>query len=107
MDIKNLELTEADFKMLVDGLDALPEKGIAGELVGVMIEGMLSDRNPETMARYKREQETKRKAADLAKETLKDDIRILQGKLLMFKRWLIETNALKQVNDLIHPSTTK
>jgi hypothetical protein len=36
-DIKNLELTEQDFQLLVDGLDALPEKGVAGEMMGELM----------------------------------------------------------------------
>lgn len=102
MDIKNLELTEQDFKMLVDGLDALPEKDTAGELMGAVLEGMLGDKNPEAIERYKRDQLAKRKAKDREKENLKEEIRILQGKLLMFKRWLIQNDALKQVDDLFN-----
>lgn len=102
MNIKDLELTEQDFKMLVDGLDVLPEKGAAGELMGAMFEGLLGDKNPEAMERYKREQAAKRKEHDRLKESLKEDIRILQGKLLMFKRWLIQNDALKQVDDIFN-----
>ena len=107
MDIKNLELTEGDFKMLVEGLDALPERGMSGELMGMMLEGMLRDKNPEAMEKIKREREAKKRAEEKAKEALKDDIRILQGKLLMFKRYLIEIDGLKQVNDIIHPKDLK
>lgn len=101
MDIKNLELTENDFKLLVDGLDCLPDKDAAGQLMGAMIEGMLGDRNPEAMDRFKREQEAKRRIAEKAKEAIKEEIKILQGKLLMFKRYLIQIDALKQVEDII------
>jgi hypothetical protein len=101
MDIKNLELTENDFKLLVDGLDSLPEKGAVVDLVGAMLEGMLGDKNPETQEKFKRDQEAKRRAGEKAKETMREEIKILQGKLLMFKRYLIQIDALKQVEDII------
>jgi hypothetical protein len=107
MDIKNLELTENDFKMLVEGLDALPERGMAGEMMGMLLEGMIGDKNPEAMEKYKRTQEAKKREAERAKEVLKDDIRILQGKLLMFKRYLIEIDGLKQVSEILHPKDLK
>lgn len=100
MRIKDLELTEQDFKMLVEGLDALPEKGAAGEMMGALLESMIGDKNPEGMEKYKRDQTAKRKSEDMAKEYLRENIRILQGKLLTFKRWLIQQNALKQVDDI-------
>lgn len=96
MNIKSLELTENDFKLLIDGLDCLPEKNASGELFGAIFEGMLGDKNPDALEKYKRERDIKRRADEIKKEALKDEIRILQGKLLLFKRWLIEDKALKE-----------
>jgi hypothetical protein len=107
MDIKNLELTENDFKMLVDGLDALPERGMAADIMGSLLEGMLGEKNPEAIAKMKREREDKKRMEDQKKDALKEDVKILQGKLLMFKRWLIENNALTQVNEMIHPNNLR
>jgi len=87
MNIKSLELTENDFKLLIDGLDCLPEKNASGELFVAIFEGKLGDKNPGDI---------KRRADEIKKEALKDEIRILQGKLLLFKRWLIEQKALKK-----------
>jgi hypothetical protein len=101
MDIKNLELTEQDFQLLVDGLDALPEKGLAGDMMGDLIVGMLGRDNEEGMDKIKREREEKRRIQDLAKQAMKEDIRILQGKLLLLKRWLLQAGALKQANDIL------
>jgi len=33
-ELKQLNLTEHDFDLLVEGLDALPERGLAGEMMG-------------------------------------------------------------------------
>jgi len=103
MKIQDLELTDSDFKMIIDGLDFLPEKGMTGEMMTTLFEGLLSDKSPENMEKLKKEREYRRKKEETTKEQLKEDIKILQGKLLMFKRYLIENNALKQVNDLINP----
>lgn len=101
MDIRNLELTENDFKLLIEGLDSLPEKGMAGEIIGMVFEGLLADKNPEAQAKIKADREEKMRSEKHAKESMKEEIKILQGKLLMFKRYLIEIDALKQVNELL------
>lgn len=101
MDIRNLELTENDFRLLIDGLDTLPEKGMAGEMIGMLFEGLLTDKNPEAVAKLKAEREDKKRFEENAKQALREEIKILQGKLLMFKRYLIEIDALKQVNELL------
>lgn len=101
MDIKDLELTDQDFQLLVDGLDALPEKGLAGEMIGDLFVGMLGKDNEEGMEKLKREREEKRRKQDILKQQQKEEIRILQGKLLMLKRWLLQQGALKQANDIL------
>jgi hypothetical protein len=103
MDVKNLELTERDFQLLVEGLDTLPEKGLAGEMMTDLFVGMLkmdSDSNEISDFEKKRIAERAKKERD--KESLKEDIKILQGKLLMFKRYLIQQDALKQVGEMLN-----
>lgn len=101
MDVKNLELTEQDFKLLIDALDVLPEKDAASDIMGHLLSGILKKEGAE-MSDFerKREQEMKKKQSE--KEALKEEIRILQGKLLMFKRFLIQQDALKQVDDILN-----
>lgn len=101
MDIKNLELTEQDFQLLVDGLDALPEKGLAGEMLGDLFIGMLAKDTPEAQDKIKLEREAKHKKLEASKQQMKEDVRILQGKLLMLKRWLLQAGALKQAHDIL------
>lgn len=101
MDIKDLQLTENDFNLLFDGLDCIPNKDAAREIMGSLLEGILDDTNLEAAEKYKRERDAKRIVADRAKAALIEDVRILQGKLLMFKRWLIQMDALKQVEDFV------
>lgn len=104
MDIKNLELTERDFQLLVDGLDTLPDKNAMGEAMGDMILNMVAGDKKDTpeFLEHQRKRELERLKAKREKEALKEDIRILQGKLLMFKRFLIQQDALKQVDDILN-----
>lgn len=104
MDIKNLELTERDFQLLVEGLDVLPEKGISGEIMESLFVGLLKKEgdSPE-LADYEKKRQAEKLKKERAKEALKEDIKILQGKLLMFKRFLIQQDALKQIDDILNP----
>lgn len=101
MDIKDLQLTEQDFQLLVDGLDSLPEKGLAGEMMGELFVGMMAKDNPEAQEKWKRDRAIEQRKKETAKQQLKDDVRILQGKLLMLKRWMQQQGALKQAHDIL------
>jgi hypothetical protein len=105
MDLRNLQLTERDFQLLVDGLDTLPNKDFAGDIMEGLMMGMLKkdggDNTQLSDFEKKRQAEKLKKERD--KEMLKEDIKILQGKLLMFKRFLIQQDALKQVDDILNP----
>jgi hypothetical protein len=101
MDVKTLDLTERDFQLLVEALDYLPEKGSTGDLLSNMIGHMLindEDKRAEFDAKMKAEQLKRQKERD----ALKEDIRILQGKLLLFKRYLIEQDALRQTREILN-----
>lgn len=101
--IKLLNLTEEDFKLLVDGLDELPEKGLAGEMMGEIFMGIMSDKgNPEAVEKMKSEREDRKRKAERAKEQMKEDVKILQGKLLMLKRYLQENKLLKDAYEVLN-----
>ena len=101
MDIKSLELTESEFDLIIEGLDALPEKGAAGEILGSLFECMFLKDNPEAFEKRQLERERKREELDRKKEQQKEDVKVLQGKLLMLKRILLQDGALKQAHDII------
>ena len=101
--IKLLNLTEDDFKLLVDGLDALPQKGLAGEMMGDLLLGMISDnKSPEAVEKMKSEREARKRKEEKAKEKQGDDIKILQGKLLMLKRYLQENKLLAEAYEVLN-----
>lgn len=102
--LKNLDFTENDFQLLIDGLDALPEKGtlsvIMAELVKVPILTSESQAK-EAAARVKKAFDR----LDVEKKLMMEDIRILQGKLYLMKRFLVENNLLKKASDIVNNKT--
>lgn len=104
IDLKNLELTEKDFQLLTEGLDAIPEKGQAGQMLGDLIvglfEGQVSPDGADKLKRHQKEMESKRQSVIDGK---KEDIAILRGKPMMLKRYLQTQGALKSVDDIINP----
>lgn len=103
MEIKNLELSERDFQLLVEALDCLPEKNQGAEIMTELFVGMMKkDGENERFDEFERKRATDKLKKEREKEALKEDIRILQGKLLMFKRFLIQQDALKQVDDILN-----
>ena len=103
MEIKNLELTDRDFQLLIDGLDELPNRGQAGEMMVDLFAGIMSkDADQNQISEYERKRNVERLKREREKESLKEDIKILQGKLLMFKRFLIQEGALKQANEILN-----
>jgi hypothetical protein len=101
-ELKHLNLTEKDFDLLVEGLDSLPEKGIAGELMGDLLHAMLSKDDSEGKSKFQIEREKKQKDKELKQREMKEDIKILQGKLLMLKRYLIHHGALNETCEIIN-----
>ncbi len=105
MDIlKDLNLTDKDFKLLVNGLEALPDAGSSGELIsGIMMRMMAKDGPPGFLEKLKHDETREALKRKHEKENLIEDVKILQGKLLMFKRYLVENNLMKQVNETLNP----
>ncbi len=104
MDIKNLELTESDFDLLIEGLDSIPSKGAVGELMGGLLEAMMGDKIDKENPKYIEMQfrkEREKLAQKRVEDARKDDLHILKGKLAMLKRWLITQGAIKQTQDII------
>lgn len=98
--IKMLNLTEEDFRLLVDGLDALPDKGAAGEMMGDLMLSLIS-KDKEQEEKLQAERNKRRVAAEANKQLMKENIKILQGKLLMLKRYFQENNILKQAYEVL------
>ena len=100
--IQQLNLTEKDFELIVDGLDCLPNKNSTGELMSGLLGSMLLKDDTDAKIKFEREQKERQIKADRQKQLLTEEIRILQGKLLMLKRFLIEQGALTETNNIIN-----
>ena len=100
-ELENLELTDKDFKLLVEGLDALPSKDLGGEIMFALLGSMALKDDPEGKDKFKREMLSDRASKEREKALLIEEIRILQGKLLQLQRYLRMNNLLKQANDLL------
>ena len=99
--LKHLNLTEKDFDMIVEGLDHLPNKTLPGEMLKDMMSAMLT-KDKESMEKLTHDRERKYKEMENNKRELREDIKILQGKLLMLKRYLMQEGALKDTYDIIN-----
>jgi hypothetical protein len=100
--LKHLNLTERDFELIIDGLDELPNRNAIGEMMGDLLLGVVSKDDPEANAKIKLDREERIRKNKKEKELMKEDIKILQGKLLMLKRYLIEQDAFNQANEIIN-----
>lgn len=100
MEMQQLNLCERDFALIIEALDHLPQKNIASDLMTDILKGMVatSEEERKQIVQEKVLREIKQKAE---KEALIEEVRILQGKLLLFKRTLIEKNALNQVDEIL------
>lgn len=99
---QDLNLSEKDFDLIIEGLDSLPDKGLAGEMMGDLLGAMLSKEAPDEKGKFMLDRERKKHEKESKQRELKEDIRILQGKLLMLKRYLREQGALKETYDIIN-----
>lgn len=100
-DILSVGLTAEDFDTLIEGLDAIPEKGIAGELMSSLLLGLLVPDNE----RLKKEhaQRVEAKAKDMAKkmEGRKEDFIVLKSKLILLKRLLSGNEAIHMAKEVL------
>lgn len=97
-----LNLTEKDFDLIIDGLDFLPERGSTGDILGEMLTAMILKGDNEGKEKMLRERERKQREKNEGQRILREDIKILQGKLLLLKRYLMQEGALKGAEDIIN-----
>ncbi|HTF19344.1 MAG TPA: hypothetical protein VK658_14790 [Chryseolinea sp.] len=104
-DLKHhINLSEADFKLIIDGLEALPEKGgltAADMLMGVM-EIKPSDDADSVIAKLKREKQKQQEVKRAAVDKMREDVRVLQGKIILLKRYLAEQGTLNEVHNILN-----
>ncbi|MNH09061.1 hypothetical protein D3C79_685040 [compost metagenome] len=79
---------------MIDGLEHLPNRYLTGEIISeLLIESRAKGDQAELeKIRARRAEETKKKERE--KERMKEDVKVLQGKLIMLKRFLTENGAI-------------
>lgn len=107
-DILSVGLTAEDFDTCIDGLDAIPEKGLANEvmqgILGVMLGGAVNDcRRKEMEAAFRR----RMKEQEIKIASGKEDLVILKSKLILLKRLLISNAAVNMTNEILNPPPSK
>src|SRR5450631_4113804 len=98
-ELENLNLTEEDFTLLQEALEHMPSKDLAGKLMFNMIEHMVGEKTPEAIEQRKAKMISDERKEQAKKQQVVEDVRVLQGKLIQLKRYLLGQGALKQAND--------
>jgi hypothetical protein len=99
-EIKNLDLSVADFDLLIQGLDQLPRKHLPGSIVGSFM-GAIGVRNDRDMADLERKIKREFEQKDKEAEALKEDTTILKAKLITLKRFMAANDLLKQAKEIL------
>lgn len=100
-DILSVGLTVEDFDLLMEGIDAIPEKGLAQEMA-LSLMAVTTGGSPQRMEEAKRA--AINRLRDMEKKTngRKDDLVILKSKLVLLKRLLLSNEAVRAANDILH-----
>jgi hypothetical protein len=105
-DILSVGLTAEDFDTLVEAIDALPEKGLANEVINgigtIMVTAMA---NPNRIRTEEVMKQLKHRTLDMQKKVdgKKDDWVILKSKLILLKRLLLSNDALREAKEILTP----
>lgn len=101
--LKQISLTEEDFKLIGKALEVLPSADNMSSALAEVAVGRIS-KDMDGFAKEKIDAEWKKFKAteELKREAEKEEIKILQGKLILLKRALIENNLLGKVNDILN-----
>ncbi len=102
-DVLSVGLTPEDFDLMLEGIDAIPEKGMAGEMMhsmmGVLASAGMSEKGREDMKRKALAgfRDFEKKAA-----SKKDDLIILKSKIVLLKRLLLTQSSVSAANDILN-----
>lgn len=97
MELQNIRLEEKDFDLLMEALEHLPNKDMAGDLMmGILGAALIKGENEDDFKNHLAKQERDKKAK---REALIEDIRLLQSKIIMLKRHFIEKGLMADINN--------
>jgi len=102
MDLKDLDLTEDDFKLIIDSLETVARASDATKMAMKAVGDLLSGDDPVRKAIADKLRIKYEKKLDDKHDKTIEDIRILQAKILLLKRKFQTDGALKQASDIIN-----
>ena len=94
MDLNKYDFTNADFEMLNDALENLPNKDDAGDMFKELLHGVFEPK--QAVETYQAKLERERVAKQQKRKAVIENVRVLQAKLIMLRRDLQQEN---KVND--------
>lgn len=94
--LKDLNLTSEDFEMLIEGLEALPDRDSAGELLGDMVLLSLTKGDEEAKAAMEKDRNERKEKKEAERKVVLEKIKYLKGKLFMLEHYMKSNNMLKQ-----------
>ena len=101
-DILQVGLTSEDFDVMLEGLEAIPEKGFGHEMMLTLISiasGSATD--PKRSAEFKRDSAHRMRELEKKGKARADDLVILKSKLILLKRLLLSNDAIRQANEIL------
>lgn len=101
-EIQNLNLSESDFKMINDGLESLPSRDLAGDVMMSILGAAFLKDDPAEKQKFLDERKSEEAKKKREKELLIEEVRILQGKMLMLQRFLRMNGLLDDAKGIIH-----
>lgn len=101
-EIEKLNFSEADFKLLNEGLEFLPSKDLSGELMIGILSSIMAKDDPDAKAKMDYDRKQERIKSERAKALMIEEIRILQGKILMLQRFLRTNGLLKEAHSYLN-----
>lgn len=79
------DFTKQDLDVLFKAVEKWEQDDPSGELIGMMVEGMLGDRSPEAKAKIQAEREERERKRKIAMRQRKERGVILRAKLVLLK----------------------
>jgi hypothetical protein len=107
MDLKDIlavNLTAEDFEVLLEGLSAIPEKGMVGELVYSSLMLRTAGNNENRKTEIMKQMEKRIKVVEQKNESRQEVLTILKGKLILLKRLLLSNDAVRQATEILKNS---
>lgn len=102
-DILSVGLTAEDFETLMEGVDAIPEKGIGQEVLdSVMMLVIGAPLGKSGLEEIKKVCLQRHREAASKIKAKQDDLTILKGKLVQLKRLLMTNAGVKEATDILN-----